>query len=138
MSGYGKILATLAVWTLIMFPSFTAMAWADDQGDGSVADGSGNTYQYRNTWKHRNLTQNSYGDKGENPRSGQRRGFMDEDGDGINDLAPDHDGDGIPNGKDPDWVKNKRDGTGAQAGGSLSQGSKRCVRSQNRGNKRSQ
>ena len=70
--------------------------------------------------------------------SGQGRGFVDEDGDGINDLARDHDGDGLPNGQDPDWVKNKQDGTGAQAGTSQSQGSKRCVRAQQRGNKGSQ
>jgi hypothetical protein len=31
--------------------------------------------------------------------------FIDEDGDGYNDNAPDHDGDGIPNGLDPDWLK---------------------------------
>ncbi len=37
--------------------------------------------------------------------------FVDADGDGFNDLAPDHDGDGIPNGLDPDWVK-PEDGTG--------------------------
>ncbi len=37
--------------------------------------------------------------------------FIDEDGDGFNDLAPDADGDGIPNGLDPDYVK-PRDGTG--------------------------
>jgi len=30
--------------------------------------------------------------------------FIDEDGDGFNDLAPDDDGDGIPNGLDPDYV----------------------------------
>jgi hypothetical protein len=30
--------------------------------------------------------------------------FVDEDGDGFNDLAPDADGDGIPNGLDPDYV----------------------------------
>ena len=29
--------------------------------------------------------------------------FIDENGDGFNDLAPDDDGDGIPNGMDPDW-----------------------------------
>ena len=29
--------------------------------------------------------------------------FVDEDGDGYNDNAPDHDGDGIPNGLDPDY-----------------------------------
>lgn len=29
--------------------------------------------------------------------------FVDKDGDGYNDRAPDHDGDGIPNGLDPDW-----------------------------------
>jgi hypothetical protein len=31
--------------------------------------------------------------------------FIDEDGDGYNDNAPDHDGDGIPNGLDPDWKR---------------------------------
>ncbi len=49
--------------------------------------------------------------------------FIDEDGDGFNDLAPDADGDGIPNGQDPDYVK-PGDGTGnqhkwAQANGNL-------------------
>lgn len=38
--------------------------------------------------------------------------FVDEDGDGFNDLAPDADGDGIPNGQDPDYVP-AGDGTGA-------------------------
>ncbi len=37
--------------------------------------------------------------------------FIDEDGDGFNDLAPDADGDGIPNGLDEDFVK-PEDGTG--------------------------
>ena len=110
----------------------------DPDWTGPVGDGIGTAYQHRNTWNHRNVTQNRYGDMGENPGSGQRRGFVDEDGDGINDRARDHDGDGLPNGKDPDWVRNKRDGTGAQAGGSLSQGSKRCLRSETRGNKGSQ
>ena len=31
--------------------------------------------------------------------------FVDEDGDGFNDNAPDHDGDGIPNGLDPDYKR---------------------------------
>ncbi len=31
--------------------------------------------------------------------------FIDINGDGYNDNAPDHDGDGIPNGLDPDWTK---------------------------------
>lgn len=39
--------------------------------------------------------------------------FIDENGDGFNDLAPDHDGDGIPNGLDPDWVR-PEDGSGYQ------------------------
>ncbi len=30
-------------------------------------------------------------------------GFVDKDGDGYNDNAPDHDGDGIPNVIDSDW-----------------------------------
>ena len=37
--------------------------------------------------------------------------FIDENGDGINDVLRDHDGDGVPNGQDPDWIKGKG-GTG--------------------------
>ena len=36
------------------------------------------------------------------------KGFVDEDGDGYNDNAPDHDGDGIPNGLDPDYKQGDR------------------------------
>ncbi len=36
------------------------------------------------------------------------RGFVDENGDGINDNAPDADGDGIPNGQDPDYTGAKQ------------------------------
>jgi hypothetical protein len=38
-------------------------------------------------------------------------GFLDENGDGYNDLAPDADGDGIPNGLDSDYAP-PLDGTG--------------------------
>ncbi|MBC8322294.1 MAG: hypothetical protein H8E70_01860 [Candidatus Marinimicrobia bacterium] len=42
--------------------------------------------------------------------------FIDEDGDGFNDNAPDADGDGIPNGIDDDFVP-PMDGTGNGFGG---------------------
>ena len=35
------------------------------------------------------------------------RGFVDANGDGVNDNAPDDDGDGIPNGKDADYTGTK-------------------------------
>jgi hypothetical protein len=38
--------------------------------------------------------------------------FVDENGDGINDFARDHDNDGIPNCQDPDWTR-PEDGSGA-------------------------
>ena len=41
--------------------------------------------------------------KDSNIQHGQH--FIDEDGDGYNDNAPDHDNDGVPNGLDPDWKK---------------------------------
>ncbi len=41
----------------------------------------------------------------------QRFGFIDENCDGINDLARDEDNDGIPNCLDPDWVR-PEDGSG--------------------------
>jgi len=37
-------------------------------------------------------------------------GFVDLDGDGYNDNAPDDDGDGIPNGLDPDYEKKSKNG----------------------------
>jgi hypothetical protein len=40
--------------------------------------------------------------------------FVDENGDGINDLAKDADGDGIPNCQDPDWTR-PLDGSGYMA-----------------------
>lgn len=48
-------------------------------------------------------------------RGGRFHGFVDEDGDGINDNLRDADGDGIANCKDSDWVR-PMDGTGAKAG----------------------
>ena len=131
MMSYSKFLVTLAMGTVLLFPAFVGPASAEE-------DGSGYAHTYRNTWQHRNIAQQGDGNLGEDPGSGQRRGFVDENGDGINDLAPDHDGDGVPNGQDPDWVKNKRDGTGYQHGNQLTQGGKRCERSQHRGNKRSE
>lgn len=42
--------------------------------------------------------------------------FIDLNGDGFNDNAPDHDGDGIPNGLDPDYIKRAQDGNGYKYG----------------------
>ena len=54
------------------------------------------------------LEQNQEGEKpinktGDEPKK-HGLGFVDEDGDGFNDNAPDDDGDGIPNGLDPDYM----------------------------------
>lgn len=54
--------------------------------------------------------------KGQGKGFGRRmHAFVDEDGDGINDRLMDADKDGIPNGKDSDWVK-PQDGTGSKYG----------------------
>ncbi|MBX3007961.1 MAG: hypothetical protein KF816_08030 [Melioribacteraceae bacterium] len=37
------------------------------------------------------------------PKPEHGKKFIDKNGDGYNDNAPDHDGDGIPNGLDPDF-----------------------------------
>lgn len=55
-----------------------------------------------------NLQAQDFGGRGYGPGPGM---FVDENGDGINDLAPDADGDGIPNGMDDDFVR-PADGTG--------------------------
>lgn len=61
------------------------------------------------------------------------RGFVDENGDGFNDLAPDHDGDGIPNGQDPDFVEGAGQGRFAGHGPGFSDkdGDGTCDRRQN-------
>jgi hypothetical protein len=48
--------------------------------------------------------------------NGTGANFVDLNGDGFNDNASDHDGDGIPNGLDADYVKNAQDGSGYQKG----------------------
>ncbi|MEZ4650206.1 MAG: hypothetical protein R3E97_15770 [Candidatus Eisenbacteria bacterium] len=45
--------------------------------------------------------------------------YVDANGDGYNDLAPDADGDGIPNGADADYVRS-RDGSGPSVAASCS------------------
>ena len=49
------------------------------------------------------VTQQAKTQKGNLNRLQHGRQFVDKDGDGYNDNAPDHDGDGIPNGQDPDY-----------------------------------
>ncbi len=48
---------------------------------------------------------------GDQVKSQKGNRFLDANGDGVNDNAPDHDGDGIPNGKDADY-----DGSKVRAG----------------------
>lgn len=67
--------------------------------------------QIQNQSQEQSRNQNQNQEKNQNQIHGQ--GFVDLDGDGINDYAIDSDGDGIPNGQDPDYLKPK-DGTGQQ------------------------
>lgn len=48
-------------------------------------------------------------------RTRLRTRFVDQNGDGINDLYRDHDNDGVPNCQDPDWTA-PQDGTGYKGG----------------------
>jgi len=60
--------------------------------------------------------------KGQGKGFGRRiGGFVDEDGDGVNDRLMDVDKDGVPNCQDSDWVK-PQDGTGAKYGRGIRMG----------------
>jgi hypothetical protein len=146
MRSYKKVLMTLAIGTVMLFPTFSVLASAGEQGGSKLPsetalqakptdEQGGYEYTHRNTSKHQNVKQNQNGGMGEDARFAKGGGFVDEDGDGVNDLAPDHDGDGIPNGQDSDWVKNKEDGTGYKHGRRMTDSGKRCERSQSRGSK---
>jgi len=66
--------------------------------------------QSRDMTGNRNMLRNSI-----QTRTQFQARFVDENGDGINDLSRDHDNDGIPNCQDPDWTR-PQDGTGYQNG----------------------
>jgi hypothetical protein len=51
------------------------------------------------------IAQDSLNTKNQTNDLNHNQHFIDLDGDGYNDNAPDHDEDGIPNGLDPDWKK---------------------------------
>jgi hypothetical protein len=146
MRSYKRVFTTLAIGTVMVFLTFSVPASAGEKERRMppsetalqarpTDEQGGYEYGHRNTWKHQNVKQSQYGSMGEDARFAKGGGFVDEDGDGVNDLAADHDGDGIPNGQDSDWVKNKEDGTGYQHGKQMTDGGKRCERSHSRGSK---
>ena len=135
-------LVTLIIGTVMMLTTFAVQASAGEQSAGVQASGAAlqatpaeeqDGYAHRKRWQHQKMTQNQYGNMENDAEPARERGFVDEDGDGVNDLAPDHDGDGLPNGQDSDWVKNKQDGSGYKHGNKGTEGGKRCERSQYRG-----
>ena len=136
---YKKTLVTLTIGTFMMVSTFTVSASAGEQEANKPTSGAAlqapptdeqGGYTHRNTWNHRYVKKNQYGYMEEIAGSAKKRGFVDEDGDGINDLAPDHDGDGIPNCQDSDWIKEKKDGTGYKHGNQGTDGGKQCNRLQ--------
>jgi len=54
-------------------------------------------------------------------RARMRTQFVDQNGDGINDVYRDHDNDGVPNCQDPEWTR-PQDGTGFKGGQGNGQG----------------
>jgi hypothetical protein len=80
---------TAVLFAIALMVLITGSAWADN-GSGKAQDKA----------------------QGSGHRIG---GFVDENGDGFNDRAPDADGDGIPNGVDPDYQR-PRDGSGRGQG----------------------
>ena len=98
----------LSVFTLVLGFSFLTQALAQDstQTKAQVRTKA----QYRKTVQSQSQTGNAVMGQF---RHGNK--FVDVNGDGINDNAPDADGDGIPNGMDPDYTGAKmRSGNGAK------------------------
>jgi hypothetical protein len=69
---------------------FAASAFAQD------------SLQVQHRYRNANKDMHAIMHQGQNGQHGQ--GFVDENGDGYNDNAKDDDGDGIPNGMDPDYT----------------------------------
>jgi len=124
MKTIGRTLAMLVLGTALQLGTIAGPARAAAPEDGTAAAGTGNQRRstVENTWSTRSTNQVRCAARDGNAGTGSGRGFVDEDGDGTNDLAPDHDADGIPNGQDTDWVKNRKDGTGRHMGNGGGQG----------------
>ncbi len=91
----------------------------DHDGDG-IPNGQDPDWTRGNANRRCNALHRGFG-RGEGRRMGRGMGrgvggFVDENSDGYNDLAPDHDGDGIPNGQDPDFVRGAGKGRNAGQG----------------------
>jgi hypothetical protein len=72
--------------------------FVDEDGDG-VNDNA----QEGTKSQQRKGNRFTYKKQVKSEKSQAQKGFVDEDGDGFNDNAMDSDGDGIPNGQDPDY-----------------------------------
>ena len=79
----------------------------DADGDG-IPNGQDEDFVKPEIGQGQNAGQGGKGAKGKGARGANS--FVDEDGDGINDNAPDADGDGIPNGQDEDFVRPENSG----------------------------
>lgn len=89
-----KLLATVG-WLLVIGSSLVMAQEKSKQGDANMVQN-----KVRIQTKAQPMVQT-------------RARFMDQNGDGINDLQRDHDNDGIPNCQDPDWTR-PGDGTGSK------------------------
>lgn len=98
-----KMLALMVGFLILGF----AFAAAQDQ----TATKSQEKAQIQTELKAKGETQQNKVQTKSEFRNRNRIAFVDENGDGINDLAKDADGDGIPNGQDADWVR-PEDGSG--------------------------
>lgn len=80
--------------TLILLFISGAIIYGNTTGDSTVVSSKDSLIVKQDSLKPDSLTIHKSGIS-----------FVDKNGDGFNDLAPDHDGDGIPNGLDKDWRK---------------------------------
>ena len=110
------IMALIMAAGLAMFPLLAQAGDGGSQsgGNNGGSQGGSNAGSQQNGGNSQEM-ENGNGTHDQKGFGSKVGGFVDEDGDGFNDLAPDEDGDGIPNGLDPDYQAPK-DGTGNQFG----------------------
>ncbi len=81
-----------------LFTLFTALVLFVAFGSANAQDSLQVKSQYKNQVKTKSMNQ---------VKTNASFRFVDENGDGYNDNAPDQDGDGIPNGQDEDYTGSK-------------------------------
>jgi len=119
----GLMIASFFIFLMFLIKPAFGQSGTDSTGYGSQNSHDNQTgHELGQGQNQPSLSENQSGQNQNQNRYRNSTGFVDNDGNGINDRKEDDDGDGILNGQDPDWDGphqdcNQQSGSGRQGHG---------------------